>query len=94
MEVVDLRTLRPLDAEVVLKSVKKTNRVIIVEECWRTCGVGSEIAAIVSDEAFDYLDAPVKTISFAEIPIPCCPALENHALPRVDLIKKTSLELF
>jgi pyruvate dehydrogenase E1 component beta subunit len=83
-EVVDLRTLRPLDMEPVLESFKKTNRAVIVEEGWKSYGVGSEIAARIYEEAFDYVDAPVRRVAQDEVPLPYNRTLEQAALPQVD----------
>jgi pyruvate dehydrogenase E1 component beta subunit len=82
-EVVDLRTLRPLDMGPVLESFKKTNRAVIVEEGWRSYGVGAEIAARIYEEAFDYVDAPIKRVAQAEVPLPYNRNLEQMALPQV-----------
>lgn len=82
-EVVDLRTLRPLDMEPVIASFKKTNRAVIAEEGWKSYGVGSEIAARIYEEAFDYLDAPVKRVAQKEVPLPYNSRLEQLALPQV-----------
>lgn len=83
VEIVDLRTLRPLDMGPVIESVKKTNRAVVVEEGWKSYGVGAEISARIYEEAFDYLDAPVKRIAQAEVPLPYNQALEQLALPQV-----------
>jgi pyruvate dehydrogenase E1 component beta subunit len=80
-EVIDLRTLRPLDLESVLRSVEKTNRLVTVEEAWPVCSVGSEICARVAMEAFDYLDAPPAKVSGADVPMPYAANLERLALP-------------
>src|SRR5256884_9470222 len=80
-EVVDMRALRPLDMAPVVESVKKTSRLITVEEGWRSYGVGSEIASRVYEEAFDYLDAPVARIGAAEVPAPSHKLLEKNPLP-------------
>lgn len=82
-EIVDLRTLRPLDMSLVLESFRKTNRAVIVEEGWRSYGVGSEIAARIYEEAFDYVDAPIKRVAQKEVPLPYNRALEQAALPQV-----------
>jgi pyruvate dehydrogenase E1 component beta subunit len=84
VEVIDLRTLRPLDTETIIKSVKKTNRIIALEEGWPFAGIASEIAALVMEEAFDYLDAPVTRVTGKDIPLPYAANLEKHALPQVD----------
>ncbi|GCE13657.1 alpha-ketoacid dehydrogenase subunit beta [Tengunoibacter tsumagoiensis] len=80
VEVVDLRSLRPLDTETVLTSVKKTNRAIIFEEDWRTYGIGAEVAAVIQEEAFDDLDAPIKRVASVEVPLPYSKPLELAAL--------------
>lgn len=82
-EVIDLLTLRPLDADTIIASVKKTNRLVTVEESWPMAGVGAEIAAIVSKEAFDYLDAPVTRVTAKDVPLPYASNLETLALPQV-----------
>lgn len=82
-EIVDLRTLRPLDMSPVLESFRKTNRAVIVEEGWRSYGVGSEIAARIYENAFDYVDAPIKRVAQKEVPLPYNRALEQAALPQV-----------
>jgi pyruvate dehydrogenase E1 component beta subunit len=81
-EVIDLRSLRPLDTETVLKSVKKTNRLVTCEEAWPICSIGSEIAATVMEEAFDWLDAPVKRVNGEDVPMPYAANLEAMALPK------------
>ncbi|EFH86836.1 alpha-ketoacid dehydrogenase subunit beta [Ktedonobacter racemifer] len=80
IEVIDLRSLRPLDRETIVKSVQKTNRAVIFEEDWRTYGVGAEIAATLQEEAFDYLDAPIKRVASIEVPLPYSKPLELAAL--------------
>ncbi|HEX2915153.1 MAG TPA: alpha-ketoacid dehydrogenase subunit beta [Chloroflexia bacterium] len=79
-EVVDLRSLRPLDRETIINSVKKTNRAVIMEEDWRSYGIGAEIAATIQEEAFDYLDAPVLRVGSLEVPLPYSKPLELAAL--------------
>jgi len=81
IEVVDLRSLRPLDRETIINSVKKTNAAVVLEDDWLTYGIGAEIAATISDGAFDYLDAPVRRVAMAEVPMPYAKALETAALP-------------
>jgi pyruvate dehydrogenase E1 component beta subunit len=83
-EVIDMRALRPLDTDTVIASVKKTNRCVVVEEGWRTLGVGGEIAARVSEEAFDWLDAPVGRVAGKEVPMPYAKNLEKLCIPNVD----------
>jgi pyruvate dehydrogenase E1 component beta subunit len=83
-EIVDLRTLRPLDMEPVLDSFKKTNRAVIVEEGWKSYGVGAEVSSRIYDEAFDYVDAPIKRVAQKEVPLPYNRTLEQFALPQVE----------
>jgi pyruvate dehydrogenase E1 component beta subunit len=83
-EIVDLRTLRPLDMEPVIDSFKKTNRAVIVEEGWRSYGVGSEISARLYEEAFDYVDAPIRRVAQKEVPLPYNRNLEQMAIPQVE----------
>lgn len=83
-EIVDLRTLRPLDMDPVLESFQKTNRAVIVEEGWRSYGVGSEISSRIYEEAFDYVDAPIKRVAQKEVPLPYNRELEQLALPQVE----------
>jgi len=82
VEIVDLRTLRPLDMGPVLDSFRKTNRAVIVEEGWRSYGVGAEIAARIYEEAFDYVDAPIRRVAQKEVPLPYNRILEQLALPQ------------
>jgi pyruvate dehydrogenase E1 component beta subunit len=82
-EVVDLRTLRPMDTETIITSVKKTGRIVTVEEGWPQAGIGAEIAARVVEQAFDYLDAPVTRVSGKDVPMPYAANLEKLALPSV-----------
>jgi pyruvate dehydrogenase E1 component beta subunit len=87
-EIIDLRSLRPLDMGPAIASVKKTNRAVVVEEGWRSFGVGAEVASRLSEEAFDYLDAPVKRVAQKEVPLPYNRELEQQALPQVaDILK-------
>lgn len=81
-EVIDLRTLRPLDTRPIVESVKKTNRMVVVEEGWRAYGIGAEISSRVTELAFDYLDAPVRRVAQAEVPLPYNRRLEQMALPQ------------
>jgi pyruvate dehydrogenase E1 component beta subunit len=83
-EVIDLRTIRPLDTEAVVNSVKKTNRIVCAEEGWGRCGVGAEVAAVVTAEAFDYLDAPPARVHQKDVPLPYAGNLEALSLPGVD----------
>ncbi|MGM4886167.1 pyruvate dehydrogenase complex E1 component subunit beta [Tardiphaga sp. 20_F10_N6_6] len=82
-EVIDLRTLRPLDTDTIIESVKKTSRAVTVEEGWQQSGVGAEIAARIMEHAFDYLDAPVARVSGKDVPMPYAANLEKLALPSV-----------
>jgi pyruvate dehydrogenase E1 component beta subunit len=81
-EIVDLRTLRPLDIATIVESVKKTNRLVTVEEGWPAAGIGAEIAAAVMEQAFDYLDAPVLRVTGADAPMPYAANLERLAMPQ------------
>lgn len=93
VEVVDLRSLYPFDKETVLNSVKKTGRVVIAHEAYVTGGVGAEIAAIIADEAFGYLDSPIKRVGAKWAPIPFPSVLEDYVLPGTDDIKKAVNEV-
>ncbi len=90
-EVIDLRSLRPLDIETVARSVAKTNRVLCVEEGWPTYGVTAEVTARVQQACFDDLDAPVARVGMAEVPMPYAKNLEAAALPNEDKILKAAL---
>jgi pyruvate dehydrogenase E1 component beta subunit len=81
-EIVDLRTLRPLDMEPVIASFKKTNRAVIVEEGWKSFGLGAEVATRIYEEAFDYLDAPIQRVAQKEVPLPYNRTMEQFALPQ------------
>jgi len=83
-EVVDLRTLRPLDMDPVIDSFKKTNRAVVVEEGWKSYGIGAEISARIYEEAFDYVDAPIKRVAQTEVPLPYNQTLEQMALPKAE----------
>ena len=83
-EVINLRTVRPLDRETITQSVKKTKRLVNVEEGWPQCGLGSEISALAMEEFFDYLDAPVERVHGADIPTPYAKSLEDLAFPKQD----------
>lgn len=93
VEIVDLRSLRPLDMGPVIESFKKTNRAVIVEEGWKSYGVGSEISARIVEEAFDYLDAPIKRVAQTEVPLPYNRNLEQLALPKADDVIKAVKEV-
>ena len=85
-EVIDPRTIRPLDIDTIVESVKKTNRVVIAEESHPFCGVAAEISTEINERAFDYLDAPVRRVSGADVPMPYAKNLENLAIPGVEQI--------
>ncbi|HAH09092.1 MAG TPA: pyruvate dehydrogenase complex E1 component subunit beta [Alphaproteobacteria bacterium] len=93
-ELIDLRSLRPLDTETIIASVQKTNRLVIVEEGWPICGIGAEISAQVMERAFDWLDAPVLRVTGKDVPMPYAANLEKLALPSVtdilDAVKKVT----
>ncbi|MEM3521555.1 MAG: alpha-ketoacid dehydrogenase subunit beta [Candidatus Bathyarchaeia archaeon] len=93
IEIVDLRTLNPLDKETIIESVKKTGKAIIVEEGCKTGGVGAEILSLIVEEAFDYLDAPIKRVAAFDTPVPYSPVLEDAAIPSKDDIKKAITEI-
>ena len=83
-EVIDLRTIRPLDIATIVESVKKTNRIVSVEEGWPFAGIGSELAALMMEHAFDWIDAPVVRVHGADVPMPYAANLERLAVPQVD----------
>jgi pyruvate dehydrogenase E1 component beta subunit len=83
-EVIDLRTIRPLDIDTIVASVKKTNRIVSLEEGWALSGIGSEIAALMMERAFDWLDAPVARVTAKDVPLPYAANLEHMALPQVE----------
>ena len=91
VEVIDLRTLRPLDTATVIESVKKTNRIVCCEEGWGQNGVGAEICAVVTKEAFDYLDAPPARVHQKDVPLPYAANLESLSLPNVDDIVEEAI---
>ena len=94
VEVVDLRSLRPLDRPTIVNSVKKTNRAVIIEEDWRSYGIGAEIAATIQEEAFDYLDAPVRRVAGLEVPLPYAEHLSRASKPDAqDLVDAIRLTL-
>jgi pyruvate/2-oxoglutarate/acetoin dehydrogenase E1 component len=92
-EVIDLRTLLPLDSETILDSVKKTNRLLIVHEDTRTGGIAGEIAAIVCESAFEHLDAPIARVTGLDTPVPYAPPLEEHFLPNAEKVVSAAREL-
>jgi pyruvate/2-oxoglutarate/acetoin dehydrogenase E1 component len=93
IEVIDLRTLNPLDTEAILASARKTGKVLISHEATRSCGVGAEVASLVSEHAFEWLDAPVRRLTAPDVPIPFSPPLEQAVLPQLDDMKEACREL-
>jgi pyruvate dehydrogenase E1 component beta subunit len=86
VEIIDLRTVDPLDEKKFLESIQKTHRLVVVQETWRECSVSSEIAAIAAEKALYYLDAPVIRVTSEDVPMPFSPVLEERVLPSVDKI--------
>jgi 2-oxoisovalerate dehydrogenase E1 component beta subunit len=93
IEVIDLRTLCPLDRETVLASVRKTSKALVAHEATRSCGVGAEVAALIAEEAFEDLDGPLRRLTAADVPIPFSPPLEQEVLPQLDDMKDACREL-
>jgi 2-oxoisovalerate dehydrogenase E1 component beta subunit len=93
VEVIDLRSLVPLDREAILASVRKTSKVLIVDEANQTCAAGAEVAALIAQEAFEDLDGPVTRVATPDVPIPFSPPLEQAVLPSVDRVKEAAREL-
>ena len=93
-EVIDPRTLRPLDLDTILDSVRKTNRAVIVEEGWPHGGVGANLAALIQEQAFDHLDAPIARVTGADLPMPYSKPLEQIAFLHEPQIVETVLSLF
>jgi pyruvate/2-oxoglutarate/acetoin dehydrogenase E1 component len=93
IEVLDLRTLQPLDEDAVLASARKTGKVLVAHEATRSCGAGAEVAALISERAFEDLDAPVRRLTTPDVPIPFSPPLEQHVLPQLDDMKEACREL-
>ena len=93
VEVIDLRSLQPLDDETILASVKKTNRVLIVHEDTRTGGIAGEITARINERAFEWLDAPVLRVAAADVPLPYAPALEDYVLPQTTDVVRAARHL-
>jgi pyruvate dehydrogenase E1 component beta subunit len=90
-EVIDPRTLRPLDLDTILESVRKTNRCVVVEEGWPHGGVGANIAALIQEQAFDYLDAPVQRVTGADVPMPYAKRLEQAAIPHAEHVVSAAM---
>jgi pyruvate dehydrogenase E1 component beta subunit len=93
-EVIDPRTLRPLDLDTILESVRKTNRAVIVEEGWPHGGVGANLAALIQEQAFDHLDAPVARVTGADVPMPYSKPLEQAAFPHAEHVVQAALATF
>jgi pyruvate/2-oxoglutarate/acetoin dehydrogenase E1 component len=93
IEVIDLRSLCPLDREAILGSARKTGKVLVAHEATRSCGAGAEVAALIGEEAFDDLDAPVRRLTAPDVPIPFSPPLEQAVLPQLDDMKEACREL-
>jgi pyruvate dehydrogenase E1 component beta subunit len=93
-EVIDPRTLRPLDLDTIIESVKKTNRAVIVEEGWPHGGVGANLAALIQEQAFDYLDAPVGRVTGADVPMPYSKPLEQAAFPHEEHVVQAAIATF
>jgi pyruvate dehydrogenase E1 component beta subunit len=93
-DVIDPRTLRPLDLDTILDSVKKTNRAVIVEEGWPHGGVGANLAALIQEQAFDWLDAPVQRVTGADVPMPYSKPLEQAAFPHEEHVMQAALATF
>jgi len=93
VEVLDLRSLVPLDEEAILASVRKTSKVLIVDEANQTCAAGAQVAAVIAEKGFEDLDGPVRRIATPDVPIPFSPPLEQALLPSVDRVKEAAREL-
>ena len=93
VEVVDLRTLCPLDRDGILRSVRKTSKVVVLHEATRSCGIGAEVCSLIAEEAFEDLDGPVVRVTAPDVPIPFSPALEQAVLPQVDQVSEACREL-
>jgi pyruvate/2-oxoglutarate/acetoin dehydrogenase E1 component len=93
IEVIDLRTLNPLDADTILASAEKTGKVLIAHEATRSCGVGAEVASLISERAFEWLDAPIRRLTAPDVPIPFSPPLEQAVLPQLGDMKEACREL-
>jgi 2-oxoisovalerate dehydrogenase E1 component beta subunit len=92
-EVVDLRTITPMDTDTVLESVAKTSRALVLYESHRFLGVGAEVAAVIAEEAFEHLDAPVMRLAPPNVPVPFSPSLEDAFLPSVEDIERAAERL-
>ena len=90
---IDLRTLVPLDREAILAAAERTGKVLIAHEATRGAGIGAEVAALIAEQAFEHLDAPVRRLTAADVPIPFSPPLEQAVLPQLDDVKEACDEL-
>jgi pyruvate/2-oxoglutarate/acetoin dehydrogenase E1 component len=93
IEVIDLRTLNPLDTDAILASARKTGKVLVAHEATRSCGVGAEVSSLISEHAFEFLDAPIRRLTAPDVPIPFSPPLEQAVLPQLDDMKEACREL-
>ncbi|HXH69157.1 MAG TPA: transketolase C-terminal domain-containing protein, partial [Pyrinomonadaceae bacterium] len=93
IEIIDLRTLAPLDKEAILATVKKTNRALVLHEASLTGGIGGEITAIIAEEAFEWLDAPPIRLASIDAPVPFAPQMEDYYLPQVSEIVEAARKL-
>jgi 2-oxoisovalerate dehydrogenase E1 component beta subunit len=93
VEVLDLRSLVPMDEEAILRSVRKTSKVVIVDEANMTCAAGAQVAALIAERAFEDLDGPVVRVATPDVPIPFSPPLEQAVLPQVDDVREACREL-
>jgi pyruvate/2-oxoglutarate/acetoin dehydrogenase E1 component len=93
VEVLDLRSLVPLDEDAILASVRKTSKVLILDEANQTCAAGAQVAAVIAEKGFEYLDGPVRRVATPDVPIPFSPPLEQALLPSVDRVKEAAREL-
>jgi pyruvate/2-oxoglutarate/acetoin dehydrogenase E1 component len=93
IEVIDLRSLAPLDTDAILASARKTGKVLVAHEATRSCGVGAEVASLISEHAFEFLDAPIRRLTAPDVPIPFSPPLEQAVLPQLDDMKEACREL-
>ncbi|MBM3500244.1 MAG: pyruvate dehydrogenase complex E1 component subunit beta, partial [Armatimonadetes bacterium] len=91
--VLDLRTLAPLDTPAIVEAVSETGRVVVVEEGWLTGGVGAELSARITEACFDQLQAPVRRVAAADVPVPCAHSLEQAATPNWEAIGRAALEV-
>jgi pyruvate/2-oxoglutarate/acetoin dehydrogenase E1 component len=91
--VLDLRCLVPLDADAILASVRKTSKVLVLDEANRTCAAGAQVASLIADRAFEDLDGPVRRLATPDVPIPFSPVLEDAVIPNVDAVTGAAREL-